>query len=145
MNFTSSNMTPNQTTLKLRVKKKRWVANLIMALLWVLLATAKIVYGDFDNWSDYAITILGVFFILQYTYRILTPYITIKNGRITTGNIFTPSLALDAITEVKEFEGDITLQTPDKKLTIDTDVLDDTGVIKLRSLIKSHNPEQNLP
>ena len=54
--------------MKIKFKRKRLIANLILGIVWIVLGTLSIVTDDKIRWTDYGYLVIGVLYVGHYLY-----------------------------------------------------------------------------
>ncbi|MGO4911727.1 hypothetical protein [Leeuwenhoekiella sp. W20_SRS_FM14] len=129
--------------MKIKFKKKRLYANLVLGLIWVIIAPLSLLKDEGLNWSDYIYFGIGVFYLAHYVYDLKHQYLEIEDGVIKKNSLygFRKKMNLKDIDRVEKFAGDYTLKSNDTKLKINTSFIESQS---LTSLVKTLS-ELNLP
>lgn len=134
--------------MKIKFKKKRLLANLIFALVWIGLGLATLWGSDDRRWSDYGYLLIGLVYLGHYVFNFSNQYLTVENGTIRKNGLFgfKKRLNLNDIHHIKKFAGDYTLKTKQKTLVINTDVIDKDSLTELNDLLAQLNlPAEHTP
>jgi hypothetical protein len=120
--------------MKFKYKKKHQYSNLIFGVLWIIFGVGSVLFNDGDdNWFLGANLGLGVVYLGTYIYNHFTGYITIKDGWIKESGLFGTKLEIAKITSFKKFAGDYILTAEDKKLHINTHLIDEDSLVELKA------------
>lgn len=129
--------------MKIRFKKRRLYANLIVGIIWTGLGIFNVIETEALKWIDYGYLVVGFLYISHYLYDDFNQYLNIENGIIAKNEFFgfKKKIALNDVTLIKEYAGDYILQTEDEKLEINTTLIEDQSLKELNNVLK----ELNLP
>ena len=117
------------------IHKRIWI-NLILGIVWIILGTVSVLYNDNELIPGWQIG-FGLIYFGLYFYQKNFQYIEIKDGEIISHFQFGKRLSLNAITKVKYFAGEYTLEEGKKKLTISLENLNSDDKLKLKDLLDS--------
>ena len=119
-------------------KKKYLNINLIYALLFTV-TLFPFTLNSAENWM----LIIGILspasFIAKYFYQKQKKYLTIEDERIRVNNIFGKGINLNEIKTIEKYAGDYILKTGNKKLKIDTTIIEPTELSNLNCVLKKLN------
>jgi len=123
--------------MKIRFKKKRLRANLILGLVWVGFGIISLEIDDNISWTDYGYMVIGLLYLGQYWADRTWHYLTIADGTIRKNGLhgFGQKINLNDITWIKKFAGDYTLITGQRNLKIDTDLIDEDSLADLNRVL----------
>lgn len=129
--------------MKIRFKKKRLYANLIIGIVWTGLGIFNLIEDNNLRWSDYGYLVIGALYIGHYLYDLTNQYLTIENGTIRKNGLygFGKKINLNEINWIKKFAGDYILKTETIELTINTDLIEEKSLAELNRILT----ELNLP
>lgn len=127
--------------MKIKFKKKRLFAHLIIGIIWMLLGIASLFFGDALGWTIYGYAVIGLLYIGHYLHDWTNQYLTIENGTIKKNGLygFSKKINLNDINWIKKFAGDYTLKTQNKELKIDTNLIDEQSLVELNKILGSIN------
>ncbi len=134
--------------MKIKFKKKRLYAHLILGLVWIVLGIASLIFGVGLGWSNYGYSIIGILYIGHYLHDVTNQYLTIENGTIKKNGLygFGKKINLNDINWIKKFAGDYTLKTQTRELKIDTSLIDNQSLVELLRILGSLNlPPEKTP
>ena len=134
--------------MKIKFKKKRLLANLILGLVWIVLGTSNVLLEDNLRWSDYGYLVIGILYIGHYLYDLTNQYLTIENGTIRKNGLygFGKKINLNDINYIKKFTGDYTLKTNQKELKINSEIIDKDSLVELHKILAELNlPSEKTP
>lgn len=80
----------------------------------------------------------GIFGLIIYYYESKNQYLTFKNGELTKHTLFPKSVKLSDVKSIKEFAGDIKLIIDKKEFVIDTNVIEPSSLLELRSELQQY-------
>ena len=131
--------------MKIRFKKKRLYANLIIGIVWTLLGIYSLLEDDNLRWSDYGYLIIGLLYIGHYLYDLTTQYLTIENGSIRKNGLygFGKKINLNDINWIKKFASDYILKTKTEELKINTELIDKNSLNELNAILEKLNLPAN--
>lgn len=123
--------------MKIRFKKKRLRANLLLGLVWVGFGIISMEINDNVRWTDYGYMAIGLLYLGQYWADRTWHYLTIADGTIRKNGLhgFGQKINLNDITWIKKFAGDYTLITGQRNLKIDTDLIDEDSLADLNRVL----------
>ncbi|OBQ52245.1 hypothetical protein JJL45_15815 [Tamlana sp. s12] len=131
--------------MKIKFKKKRLIANLIISIIWIAFGTYNVMAEDHLRWTDYGYLVIGVLYFGQYLHDLTYQYLTIKDGKIKKNGLYGywKTINLNDITWIKKFAGDYTLKTKQKELQINTDLIDKMALVELDKILAALNLPSN--
>ncbi len=129
--------------MKIKFKKKRLLANLILGIVWIGLGVFNVWEAKNNRWSDYGYLVIGILYVGHYLFDLTNQYLTIENGTIRKNGLygFRKKINLNEINWIKKFAGDYTLKTEQKELKINTELIDKDSLTELNKILA----ELNLP
>jgi len=80
----------------------------------------------------------GIFGLVIYYYESKNQYLTIKNGELIKHTLIPKRVNLADVKSVKEFAGDIRLIMDEKEFIIDTNLIEPSSLLELRSELVSY-------
>lgn len=122
--------------MKIRYKKKRFYANLILGIVWIGLGIFAIWEDDNIRWYDYGYIVFGTLYFGLFLFELLNEYLTIENGTIRKNSILGKRINLNEITEIKKFAGDYTLKTEKQELKIKTELIEKNSRVELIKILE---------
>ena len=134
--------------MKIKFKKKRLIANLILGIIWTALGIFNILGDDDLRWLDYGYLVIGILYIGHFLYDWTNQYLTIENGTIQKNKLygFRRKISLSEIIWIKKFAGDYTLKTDEKELKIHTELIDKDSLVELNKVLEELNmPPEKTP
>ncbi|WP_452219752.1 hypothetical protein [Lacinutrix salivirga] len=123
--------------MKIKYRNKRIYANLILGLVWIGIYVFSSFTKDKILFSDYLYLIVGLMYLGIYFYEYFYHYLTIENGTIKKNSPFGKQIHLNEIIWIKKFAGDYTLTTKDKKLRINTELIEKQSLIELNTVLEN--------
>ncbi|WP_179316658.1 hypothetical protein [Winogradskyella undariae] len=126
--------------MKIHYKKKQTSINLITGTVWLVVAIIQTLFIDKSfNWYNSGwYLISSVYFIIYYNQK-KGKYLTIENGIIKENFPFGKKLNLSEIKKIKVFTGDYILKTGKKELTINTLLIDQASLERLKEVLHKLN------
>lgn len=127
--------------MKIRFKKKRLYTNLIIGLIWTVLAIITILVNNKIRSIHHLYLIIGILYLLNYLFELTNQYLTIENGIIQKSGLFGfgKKVNLNEIIWIKKFAGDYILKTANTKLIINTQCMEEKSLDKLNSILTNLN------
>ena len=134
--------------MKIKFKKKRLLANLLLGIVWIGLGVFNLWEAENNRWSDYGYLIIGILYVGHYFYDLTNQYLIIVNGTIRKNGLygFRKKIVLNEINWIKKFAGDYTLKTEQNELKINTELIDKESLTKLNKILADLNlPPEKTP
>ena len=127
--------------MKIKFKKKRLYANLVLGLFWIGLGIFNVIDEENLRWMDYLYLVVGILYTGHYIFDIINQYLTIENGTIQKNPLygFGKKIDLNEINLIKNFAGDYTLKTDTQKLKIKTDLIEEKSLVELNEILRKLN------
>ena len=125
--------------MKIKFTKKRLRAHLILGLLWLALCLVRAYFGTYDDWTDWFFVGMAALYLGQFFLEWRNQYLTIDEEQIKVNYPFGKKIKLSEINRIKKFAGDYTLETDDKKLTINTQIIAPASVEELNGILAKLN------
>jgi hypothetical protein len=119
-------------------KKKYLNINLIYALLFTV-TLFPFTLNSAESWMLIIGILTPASFIAKYFYQKQKKYLTIEDERIRVNNIFGKGINLNEIQTIEKYAGDYILKTGNKKLKIDTTIIEPTELSNLNSVLEKLN------
>lgn len=119
-------------------KKKYLNINLIYALLFTV-TLFPFTLNSAESWMLIIGILTPTSFIAKYFYQKQKKYLTIEDERIRVNNIFGKGINLNEIQTIEKYAGDYILKTGNKKLKIDTTIIEPTELSNLNCVLKKLN------
>ncbi len=132
--------------MKIRYSKKRLRSNLIVGLIWFTLGIVMWIFFDIVHWFEFVWFGLALPYLGQYLYERQNQYLTITQDEIKVNNLFRKRIKLSDISRIKKFAGDYIIQADGKKLTINTQIVDQDSLNDLNEFLAKLNlPSDKTP
>lgn len=80
----------------------------------------------------------GIFGLVIYYYESKNQYLTFKNGKLIKHTLIPKRVNLAEVKSVKEFAGDIRLIMDEKEFIINTNLIEPSSLLELRSELVSY-------
>lgn len=128
-------------------KKKSIKINLVLGLVWLVFFLVtfirKYITKEDFYWMDFGWAVISAVYLIIYYYQTKNQYITIENDVLRIKNLFKKdsTLNLKELTSVKNFAGDYIFQTPNKKLTVNTQIIDEESLKDLNEALSKYEFE----
>ena len=123
--------------MKIYYTKKRFRHNLIFAIFWTVLGFLNLKYDEGNTWLDFGYIFVSLLYWGSYFYEKRNQYLTIENNMLTKHSIFPKTIAVTEIKRIRRFEGSYKIETSEKTLRINKDVMDVESLYKLDDYFKS--------
>ena len=123
--------------MKIKFKKKRLRAKLLIGLAWVAFGMISLETNENVRWTDYGYLVVGLLYLGHYWADRTWQYLTIENGVIRKNRLygFGGAIALKDVVWIKKFAGDYTLKTRQGDLKIDTDLIEEKSLAELNRVL----------
>ena len=123
--------------MKIKFKKKRLRANLILGIVWAIFGILSMFIDDAVRWTDYGYMLIGILYIGHYLHDRANQYLTIENGTIRKNGLYGlgRKINLKDVYWIKKFAGDYTLKTQQGDLKIDTDLIEEESLAALNRVL----------
>lgn len=134
--------------MKIRFKKKRLYANLIIGIIWIGLCVFNVFEHDSFRWLDYVHLIMGLLYTAHFLYDLKHEYLSIENGTIKKNRLygFEKKINLDDVNWIKKYAGDYIIKTETKDLKINTELIDENSLTELNRVLGQLNlPDHKSP
>ena len=125
--------------MKIPYKKKHLTINLIFGLVWGVLSAANFIFDDETRILDYGFVVIALLYLGLYVYQRHFKYLSIENGIIQESGPFGKKMEIGAIRQIKKFAGDYILKGENKKLTINTQIIDPKSLNDLDTVLHGLN------
>ena len=127
--------------MKIKFKKKRLLANLILGLVWSLLGIFNLMQSKNLYWLDYGYLVIGVLYIGNYLYDLKFQYLIIDESMIKMNALygFRKKIYLKDIQTIKKTARDFKLKTIDKEININTQLIEKDSLIELYKFLEQLN------
>ena len=122
--------------MNIRYSRKVVRKDLILGSLFLLLGI-YFVAEEPDNILRYGFLLVSLLHLISGFYQLKMPYLKLKNGSITRGGFISKSISLSEVERIRKFAGDYTLFTPEKKLKINSELVDRSQLNELDELMGS--------
>lgn len=131
--------------IKIKFKRKRWIANLIAGLAWITFSIVNLLLEETISWFSYGYVAIGIYYICIYLNELLFSYITINSGTLQKNIFFgiNTKMTLKHINRIKKFAGEYTLEAEQKKLKINTEYIETTSLTTLHDILTDLNLHTN--
>ena len=127
--------------MKIPYKKKQLNINLILGIVWLINGFIQTFFDEKLRWYNFGWFILSAIYFIIYFNQKTKNYLTIENGTIKENFPFGRKMNLDEIKLIKHIAGDIILKTEKTELTINTLLIDEKSIPKLKAELKKLNVE----
>lgn len=125
---------------KIRYSKDRLRTNVRLGKLFIaigiILVLLSFIIGDWKNISIISVGVgqigAGVFMFIIYFFENKNQYLTLKNGELIKNTLFPKKIKLSKMKSVKEFAGDLKLETEKGEFIIDTHIIEPNSLMELK-------------
>lgn len=134
--------------MKIKFRKKRLYANLLLGIVWIILGVLNTVINDEIRWHVYGFFGLGVLYTGHYLYDLTNQYLTIENGTIRKNGLYGygKKINLNEINWIKKIAGAYTLKTEHKNFKINTEMIEEKSLAELNKILAGLNlPSEKTP
>lgn len=122
--------------MKIKYSKKRLYSNLLLGVLFGIMGVLKISEGSAD-YLNYFQLALGLFMIGVFFFESYYQYLKIENGVLTRYSFRRKSVKLSEVEKIRKFAGDYILFTSEKKLKINSELVNKGQTADLESILRS--------
>jgi len=105
--------------MKFSYSKKRLYVNLILGILWTVIALSYFFTNEEIKWNVYATLILAILYITMFLYENIQKYIEVTEDKIKVNSIPSKEINLNELTDLKYYADDYTFKTPSKSIKIE--------------------------
>jgi len=124
--------------MKIKYKKKSFIANLIMGSTWIGLFLFILFYDKSVRYWDYGYLVIGITYLGLYFYNKQNQYLEINDNTITKKFIPRKHFNLNKLSAIKRQYGDIKLLSETQKtLCINSQIIDEESLKELNTVLKS--------
>ncbi|WP_029035964.1 hypothetical protein [Salinimicrobium xinjiangense] len=90
-----------------------------------------------DNIFRYGFIVVGLLHLISGIYQLKMPYLKFDNGSLIRGGLISKSVSLSEVEKIRKFAGDYTLFTSDKKLKINSELVNKSQREELNKYLRS--------
>jgi hypothetical protein len=123
--------------MKIGFKKRQLNINLAFGIIWLAYFLILLIFDEGTRWFDYFWLLIALSYLGIYTYQRKYHYVTIKNETITINGPLGKKFKLKEIKSVKQFAGDIILETDKKSITINTQYIEPESLANLKTVLNN--------
>lgn len=123
--------------MKIGFKKRQLNFNLAFGIIWLTYFLFLLIFDEGTRWFDYFWLLMALSYLGIYAYQRKYHYITIKNGTININGPLGKKFNLKEIKSVKQFAGDIILETDKKSITINTQYIEPESLANLKTVLNN--------
>ncbi len=109
---------------------------ILMILYWVLFILNAFSTSKLD-FIDSLLFVIAVLSTYQYFRERQKPYLSIENGIIKRNDLWGRSIRLEEVVHIEKYAGDYILKTPEKKLRIDTHLVESSSLEQLEAILSN--------
>lgn len=125
--------------MKIAYKKKYLLSNLIQGIVWQVFFWVGLFIEDTPSWIDYGWLIISVAYLWLYFQNKTYHYLSIDHEFIRKNWPFGKKISVKDIKWIRKFAGDYILKTNQKKMTINTQLIDPKSVTVLETELQKLN------
>ncbi len=122
--------------MKIKYKNRRLLSYLVFGVLWLVMGTLSMIYQP-TGWFRYGFFVFALLYLGQFAYYKTKQYLRIENGILTKNDIFSKSIELNKVRQLKKFAGEYTLKTEDKELKINTQIIEEESLKELDKVLNN--------
>lgn len=126
--------------IKIWNSKKQLNRTLILGVVWMVIGLISII-SNYKNYALSGFTVIGLLYLAIYFYHKNIPYLLIENNHLKKHAFGTQKINLADIIHFKKFAGDYIVHTKNKKLVIDTNMIDKESIPVLETFFANLNFE----
>jgi hypothetical protein len=123
--------------MKIGFKKRQLNFNLAFGIIWLTYFLFLLIFDEGTRWFDYFLLVMALSYLGIYAYQRKYHYITIKNETININGPLGKKFKLKEIKNVKQFAGDIILETDKKSITINTQYIEPESLANLKTVLNN--------
>ncbi|MDG4946363.1 hypothetical protein NMK71_08050 [Weeksellaceae bacterium KMM 9713] len=120
--------------MKIKYKNRRLLSYLVFGVLWLVMGTLSMIYQP-TGWFRYGFFVFGLMYLGQFAFFKTKQYLSIENGVLTKNSFFPKSIELDKVRQLKKHAGNYTLKTEDKKLIINSHIIEEESLKELNQVL----------
>jgi hypothetical protein len=118
-------------------RKKYLRTQLFFGIFWMLWFFIQLFSGS-NTWITWGWLVIGALYLGTYGYQVKFGYLHLKENTLFISGPFGKSIPLSEGINLKEFAGDFILtDAQNKKLTINTLIMDSESKIQLQSILEN--------
>ena len=122
----------------LKYKKKNLYIHLVLGIVWIIFGFVMMATNDDEiAGKDLGYFAFGIVYFGLYIFNYTQHYIVVKDGIIKEPGLFGTKLKIDEITSFRKFAGDYIVVAKDKKLHINTELIDPYSLQELLEFIET--------
>lgn len=127
--------------MKIKYKNSRFIKNIIIGSIFILMGIDSIIDINNDRWSKYFIFCVGIIYLATTIYEMTFQYLTIENGTIRSNAIlsFRKTIKLNEVYWIKESDRNYYLKTKKTVFKINTDLIETDSLLNLHVVLKALN------
>jgi hypothetical protein len=124
--------------MKIAFKKRHLNINLFYGLLFILTGLITL-QSNQNRWYAIFSILLPILFVTKYFLLKHNKYLTIDKGIIKINSLFGGQVKMSKIKQIEKYAGNYIIQTDNKKLSIDTHIIEEKSLVKLNAELESLN------
>lgn len=124
--------------MKIAYKKRHLNINLFYGLIFILIGLI-ILRSNENSWYAILSILLPILFVAKYFSLKHTKYLTVDKGIIKINHLFGKQIKMSEINQIEKYAGKYIIQTDNKKLTIDTHIIEKKSLIELNAELENVN------
>lgn len=127
--------------MKIKFKNSRFIKNIIIGSIFILMGIDSIIDINNDRWSKYFLFCVGMIYIAIVIYEMIFQYLTIENGTIRSNAIlsFRKTIKLNEVYWIKESDRNYYLKTEKTVFKINTNLIETDSLLNLHLVLKALN------
>jgi hypothetical protein len=124
--------------MKIEFKKRHLNLNLFYGLLFILSGLITL-QSNQNRWYAAFSILLPILFVTKYFFLKYNKYLTIDKGIIKINSLFGGQVKVSKIKQIEKYAGKYIIQTDNKKLSIDTHIIEEKSLVKLNAELENLN------
>lgn len=118
--------------MKIAYKNNQIYLNLFLGILWLINGIYKVFISENPHWFDGIWFLLSACYFTLFYYQKFKSYLIISSDYIKENWPFGKKIKFADITRVRQFAGDYIIETENKKLTINTQLIHQKSLVDLK-------------
>jgi hypothetical protein len=125
-----------ESPVKIKYKKKRFTFNLALAILWTVLGFLSLKYSGNNSWTDFGYLFVALLYWIGFVTEKMNQYLIITSKSIKKNSPFGKTIKWSEIMQINIFAGDYILKTDQKKMKIQTNIIDPESLEYLKLALR---------
>lgn len=125
--------------MKIAYKKRHLTIHLIQGIVWHVFFWIGLLTKETPHWIDYGWLIISIAYLWLYFQNKTYHYLSIDHEFIRENWLFGKKISVKDIKWIRKFAGDYILKTDQKKLTINTQIINPKSLTVLETELQKLN------